>query len=117
MQLNRKLIRKMILQEMADMSGGEKALRGYMQGLPHERASSGSPTPTADYNLTDQEIFTNLDSGEYGDEDVDVARFDTDVYSALDKLVAAGVLGRSSEGYYVSDSSIIKDGNIDLSDF
>ena len=107
----------MILSEMAAMSGGEKALRGYMQGLPHEKASSGSPTPTADYNLTDQEIFDNLDSSEYGDEDSEVARFDADVYTALDKLVAAGVLGRSSEGYYVNDASIIKDGNIDLSKF
>jgi hypothetical protein len=116
MKLNRKTIRKMILKEMADMSGGEKALRGYMQGLPHERDSI-SRGPSHDYNLGDHDIYDNLDQDMHGDDEASRAKFDSEVQNALNKLVQAGVLGRSSEGYYVADGDIIKDGNIDLTDY
>ena len=116
MKLNRKTIRKMILKEMADMTRGEKALRGYMQGLPHERDRI-SKGPSHDHNLGDYDIYSNLDSTGVGDDDISQGIFDSEVEAALNKLVDAGVLGRSSEGYYVADSDIIKDGSIDLEGF
>jgi hypothetical protein len=116
MKLNRKTIRRMILKEMAEMTGGEKALRGYMKDLPHERDSI-SQAPSSDYNLQDREIYDNIDGDIYGDDDMSRDKFDAEVQAALDKLVAAGVLGRATEGYYVADGDIITSaGNIDISD-
>ena len=116
MKLNRKTIRKMILKEMADMTGGEKALRGYMQGLPYERDGI-SRAPSSDYNLQDQEIYDNIDGDIYGDDDMSRDKFDSEVQAALEKLVQAGVLGRASEGYYVADGDVISaDNKIDLTD-
>ena len=125
MKLNRRNLRKMILKEMADMTQGEKALRGHLQGLPYEpdtisRPGGGPddlPHPY-DYNLGDRDIFDNLDpeDDEYPRED-----FDSEVQAALDKLVAAGLLGRSTDGYYVADPDVIKTGHetghIDISDY
>jgi hypothetical protein len=116
MKLNRKTIRRMILKEMADMPGGEKALRGYMQGLPHERDSI-SKAPSSDYNLQDQEIYDNIDGDMYGDDDMSRDKFHSEVQAALEKLVQAGILGKASEGYYVEDGDVISaDGKIDLTD-
>ena len=117
MKLNRKSIRKMILKEMAKMTGGEKALRGYMKDLPYERDSI-SRAPSSDYNLQDTEIYDNIDGDIYGDDDESRLKFDSEVQAALDKLVSAGVLGRAGEGYYVADGDIINDkGNIDISNY
>jgi len=117
MKLNRKMIRSMILKEMAEMSGGEKALRGYMQGLPHERDGI-SKGPTSDYNLQDQEIYDNIDGDMYGDDDMSRDKFHSEVEAALERLVQAGILGRGGEGYYVADGDIIDtSGNIDLKGF
>jgi len=116
MKLNRKTIRKMILKEMADMTGGEKALRGYMQGLPYERDGI-SKGPASDYNLQDREIYDNIDGDMYGDDDMSRDKFHSEVEAALERLVQAGILGRSNDGYYVEDGDIITpDGNIDISD-
>ena len=124
MKLNRRNLRKMILKEMAEMTGGEKALRGHLQGLPHkpDRIShpGGGPDDLPvpyDYNLSDEDIFDNLDQSMYGDEDTDRDRFNSEVQAALDKLVAAGVLGKSTDGYHVADPDIIKTGRIDLTDY
>ena len=117
MKLNRRKLRKIILKEMEEMTGGEKALRGYLQGLPHERDRI-SQGPSHDHNLGDYNIHGELDNTIYGDDDMDRDRFDAEVQDALDKLVHAGVLGRSSEGYYVADGDIITpSGNIDISNY
>ena len=124
MKLNRRSLRKMILKEMAEMTGGEKALRRHLQGLPHEPdrishpggGEDDLPVPY-DYNLSDKDIFDNLDQSIYGDEDADHDRFNSEVQAALNKLVAAGILGKSTDGYHVADPDIIKSGHIDLTDY
>ena len=130
MKLNRKQLRRIIQEAYkgpqtppslsgmtrSEAGGGAAAVKSYIHGLPHEpdRVSQG---PSHDHNLGDYNIGNELDNTVYGDDDMDRDRFDSEVQAALNKLVAAGVLGRSSEGYYVADGDIIKDGHIDLTDY
>lgn len=116
MKLTRQKLRKMILKEMADMSGGQQAVKDYMHGLPYE-PDRVSKSGSHDYNLGDEDIMGSLDTDVYGDDDMSRDRFSSEVQTALDALVAAGFLGRSAEGYYVADGDIITpQGNIDMSD-
>ena len=119
MKMNRRSLRKMILKEMSEMTGGEKALKDYMHGLPYEpdRISGTGYQDSHDYNLGEKDIMDNLDTDIYGDDDTSRDRFSAEVQTALDALVAAGLLGRSEEGYYVADGDIITpQGNLDMSD-
>ena len=113
----------MILKEMAEMTGGEKALKDYMHGAPYERDRI-SKGPSHDHNLSDRDLFGGALENPYEGYDEEgnsmddlEGKFDAEVQAALDKLVDAGLLGRSEEGYYVADGDIITpEGNLDLSD-
>ena len=108
MKMNRRQLRKLIMEAAADV---EKGVRDYLSNPDRgdERyfnPSTQSYGTGADHDLTDDEIFShNFDMNRdmYGEEDMDKDQFDSEVQAALDKLESEGIIKRTVDGYIMQD--------------